>query len=222
MTTTNHPLGATSILLWWSKRHWHMLGLSLVALTTFYAVDYARFTLFGANLSWEVTLVFAPISEEGWKLGLVLLLLVGLNTLSSGVSDGAVKPGVVRRTRLMMMSMPLTVGCLFAALEEVGYFGEPTGSVVYRFFTHMATVALGFAACLHAWRRWTPLSGLLTGLGVGASIHAFGNSAYYWPVSQTGLFQFEAMLVVFTVTVYVLWITTKKEPASSMAKELMP
>jgi len=109
--------------------------------------------------------------------------------------------------------LPLVAGCIFALVEP---------PAVTRFLAHMASTGLAFAVCLRAWRRWSPLTGLLLGLVAGALVHFFMNTAYYWPLSPRGGYQFMAALVLLAVAVSVLWYASRREPASDVASEFFP
>jgi len=113
----------------------------------------------------------------------------------------------------MLVLYPLLAGCILALLEPLH---------VNRFLGHMASAGLGFASCLFAWSRWKPIGGVALGLVIGALVHSFLNTAYYWPLSSKGPYQFYAALGLLTLGIWILWRAARKEPASEIASELFP
>src|SRR5439155_24229261 len=196
----------------WVNMHRRTLGLLTLALSISSAIEYVRFALFGTRISWEVTLVFAPVIEDALKLGLVLYFLCML-TLANLSSDAAPRPKFIQATRIMFILCPMIAGCIVALFEPLS---------LNRFLSHMASVGLGFATCLLAWRRWKLVGGFLFGLAVGALVHSFLNTAYYWPVSPTGRYQFVAALVLLISAIWILRRASRQEPASDMVSELFP
>src|SRR2546422_869265 len=86
---------AYSLVLRWVYMHRRTLGLLTLALSISSAIEYVRFALFGTRISWEVTLVFAPIIEDALKLGLVLYFLCML-TLANRSWDAASRPKLIQ------------------------------------------------------------------------------------------------------------------------------
>ena len=91
-----------------------------------------------------------------------------------------------------------------------------------RFLSHVASTGLAFATYLAAWRRCKPLCGLMVELTVGALIHSFVNTAYYWPVSPTGVYQLVAALALFIAAVGALHHLASQEPLSARISGVFP
>jgi len=203
---------ARSYLTRWFKQHLRTLRLIVAAISIGLLIFIVRLSLFGDRITWQVTLIFAPFSEDALKLGITLILLVVTFPRMKSVG-GAGRQDLIRRTRIALVLLPLVTGCIFALVEPPAVTG---------FLFHMASTGLAFAVCLYAWRRWSPLTGLLLGLVVGALVHFFMNTAYYWPLSPRGLYQFAAALVLLIAAVLALWCTSRQEPASDVASEFFP
>jgi len=62
----------------------------------------------------------------------------------------------------------------------------------------------------------------LAGLAIGALVHSFLNTAYYWPLSPTGRYQFAAALGLLAAAVWILSYAARQEPASDIASEFFP
>jgi hypothetical protein len=192
------------------KQHGRAPNSAIAAAVIFISIFSLRFALFGEVITWQTALVLAPVSEDALKLFFTLLLLI-FSALAMRSSNATRRQLLISLTRFLFVSMPLAAGCLFTLLVE------PHG--VNRYLGHMASAGLGFAVCLFAWRRCRPLTGLLLGLAVGASVHSFLNTAQYWPLPPQGTYQSAAALVLLIAAVLALWCTSRQEPASDVASE---
>ena len=201
-----------SVLSMWVSQHRRILGLTLAAFAISFAVESVRFALFGTRISWEVTLVFAPVYEDCLKLGLVFYFL-GMATLVTGALGSARRPETFRATRVTLVLYPMIAGGVLALFEPAS---------LNRALGHTASVGLGFGVCLVAWRRRNPFTGFLFGLTVAALVHSFLNTAYYWPLVPTGGYQLMAALGLLVVAIWILSRTARKEPASEFAREFFP
>ena len=114
----------------------------------------------------------------------------------------------------MIVVSPLFAGSVFVLLLEPPH--------VTRFLSHVASTGLAFATYLAAWRRCKPLCGLMVELTVGALIHSFVNTAYYWPVSPTGVYQLVAALALFIAAVGALHHLASQEPLSARISGVFP
>jgi hypothetical protein len=208
-----HLSDASSVRTRKGKQHGRASNLAFAAVVISTSIVLLRFALFGEVIAWQVALVLAPVSEDAVKLFLTLFLLI-ISALAMRSSKTARPSHLISLTRFLFVSMPLVAGCLFTLLVE------PHG--VNRYLGHMASAGLGFAVCLFAWRRCKPLTGLLLGLAVGASVHSFLNTAQYWPLSPQGTYQSVAALVLLIAAVLALWCTSRQEPASDVASEFFP
>ena len=209
---TTDPSAAYTILSRWVSQHRRILALTLVAFAISYAFERVRFALFGPRISWEVTLLLAPFQEDSLKLGLVLYFL-SMATLVTGILGPAHGSKTNRATRVMLVLFPLFAGGILALFEP---------PLLNRFLGHTASVGLGFAVCLFSWRRWKTLGGFVAGLGSGALVHSFLNTAYYWPVAPTGGYQFAAALGLLVASIWILRHAARQEPASDVAREFFP
>ncbi len=201
-----------SVLSQWVSQHRCILGLTLSAIAISYAVERARYALFGSRISWEITLVFAPVHEDALKLGLVFYFLA-MATLVTGALGPAHRQGATRATRALLVISPMIAGGVLALFEPPS---------LNRLLGHTASVGLGFGGCLFAWRRSKTLSGFFVGLAIATSVHSFLNTAYYWPLLPTGRYQFAAALALLTTGVWILSRAARQEPASDIATELFP
>jgi len=71
-----HLSNARSYLSRWFKQHLRTLRLIVAAISIGLLIFMIRLSLFGDRITWQVTLIFAPFSEDALKLGITLILLV--------------------------------------------------------------------------------------------------------------------------------------------------
>ncbi len=127
--------------------------------------------------SWCVLLVFAPVGEEAFKLlgASSALILAALYNRRGKTTDRAAH----QMDRRWLFVPPVLVGFAFGTFEHFagpGYVTEDATAFEVRLLIHAGYVSADFLTFLLAWHRGRQvLSGVLSGIMVGAGLHSMNN-----------------------------------------------